>query len=875
MSLPRIKRTTGAWLGALIGLASLAAGNVAAMQRARSIHRATTHALAPCTAHWVGSWAASPSDASVDQPLVRQTVRMIIAPHLAGGAVRIHLSNRFGTSPVRLGPVTVATAGSGATVQAGSIRAVSFGGQRTVTIPAGGEIVSDATGFPVVPFRDVEVSVAVPELVAEPTEHFFTRQESYMTPPGSGDHTGDIDGTDFVLPTTQAYSHGWYFLDGLDVQAPGATGTVSTFGDSITDGFQGLYTVGSEDLRNMGDNGRYPDDLARRLLAAEIPLSVLNAGIGSNQLLHDAGPPGNGGPSGLSRFTADVLDRPGVTDVIVLDGINDLSQNPPATAAQVIAGLERLVAMAHARGIRIQLGTITPAGGVENPNWNPKVGEPAREAINTWVRTQRVADGVVDFDAAVRDPADPTRIDPRYDGSDHLHFNALGYRAMASAVSLSALARPSCGTAASTARIAPHGSPISVVSKQQLDPRLTEYRLRTPALKSPTPLRVLLPGGYASHPDTRYPVLYLLHGCCNYGGSGAASWTTSGDAEAATAKQPLIVVMPDDGEGGMYTDWYNDAAGGDPKWETYDIDQLIPWIDSNFRTITARRGRAIAGLSMGGFGAISYAARHPDLFAFAASFSGIVDNHDSLGDFQTFDEGLAAQDGGIPGSAWGPYATDSIRWEAHNPVDLASNLQGLKLELRTGDGTPGGPYGGGPDPIELTAHRENVVLNQTLDGLGIPHVWDDYGAGAHAWAYWDHDLEETLPDVMATFADPPPPPAPVNFTAVEPSYETYGWQVAVNRQALEFSTLSVASRRGFALSGSGNATVTTPAIVAPNASAQITITTHTGSTTTQRLRADGRGRLLIHVPLGPPNAEQEGLPGAVTRVYRTSVSIQP
>jgi S-formylglutathione hydrolase FrmB len=419
------------------------------------------------------------------------------------------------------------------------------------------------------------------------------------------------------------------------------------------------------------------------------------------------------------------------------------------------------------------------------------------------------------------------------------------------------------------------GSPISVVSVQQLDARLTEYVLRTPALSSTTPLRVLLPTGYAQHPRERYPVLYLLHGCCNYGTSGAASWTTAGDAEAATTKLRLIVVMPDAGEGGMYTDWYNNGAGGDPKWETYHVDQLIPWFDSHFRTIATRQGRAIAGLSMGGFGAMSYAARHPDLFVFAASFSGIVDNHDSLGDYQEFDEGLAAQDGGIPGSLWGPFTTDSIRWEAHNPVDLAMNLRGLRLEMRTGNGWPGGAYGGGPDPIEMTAHGESVVLNQALDDLKIPHLWDDYGAGAHAWAYWDHDLQESLPDMMATFADPPASPAIVNFTAVEPDYEGYGWQVELQRPVLEFSTLSGASRSGFSLSGSGSATVTTPAIFEPRRLADIRITTQMGATTTHKLRADRSGRLVIDVPLGPPNPEQEGLPGAVTDVFHTSVSIGP
>jgi S-formylglutathione hydrolase FrmB len=419
------------------------------------------------------------------------------------------------------------------------------------------------------------------------------------------------------------------------------------------------------------------------------------------------------------------------------------------------------------------------------------------------------------------------------------------------------------------------GSPISVVSERQLDARLSEYVLRTPALSTTTPLRVLLPTGYAKHPRRRYPVLYLLHGCCNSPASGAASWTTAGDAEADTAKLPLIVVMPDAGEGGMYTDWYNNGAGAEPEWETYHVDQLIPWVDSVFRTVAARPGRAIAGLSMGGFGAMSYAARHPDLFVFAASFSGIVDNHDALGDFQQFDEGLAARDGGIPGSLWGRFATDSIRWEAHDPADLAMNLRGSSLQLRTGNGMPGGAYGGGPSRTEMLAHRESVVLDQALDDLKIPHLWDDYGAGAHAWAYWNHDLQESLPDMMATFASPPAPPATVNFTAVESDYEVYGWQVSLQRPVLEFSTLSDARRSGFSLSGSGSATVTTPAILRPGQPVVITSTMQTGATTIRKLQADHKGRLVIDVTLGPPNPEQEGLPGAATHVYHTGVSIGP
>jgi lysophospholipase L1-like esterase len=403
-------------------------------------------AAAVCPSHWVGTWAASPSDASVQQPLADQTLRMIVGPHLAGDTVRVRLSNRFGTSPVTLGPVTVATAASGAAIVPGSLRKVTFAGRPAVTIPAGREVVSDPAPFAVRPFEHVAVSVAVPGAIAQPTEHFFTRQQSYLTPSGTGDHSGDAAGAAFALPTNGVYSHGWYFLDGLDVRAPGTTGAVSAFGDSITDGVQGLHTIATEDQSHNGDDGRYPDDLARRLLAAGRPLSVLNAGIGSNQLLKDAGPGlSNGGQSGLSRFTADVLDRPGVTDVIVLDEVNDIAQpSSPATAQELIDGLRKVIAMAHARGVRVQLGTITPFGGVMNPFFDHAVAEATRQRLNAWIRGRNEADGVVDFDAAVRDPTDPTRIDPRYDGSDHLHLNPLGYQAMAQAVPLDRLAGGRC-----------------------------------------------------------------------------------------------------------------------------------------------------------------------------------------------------------------------------------------------------------------------------------------------------------------------------------------------------------------------------------------------------------------------------------------------
>ncbi|HEY5317096.1 MAG TPA: GDSL-type esterase/lipase family protein [Solirubrobacteraceae bacterium] len=396
-------------------------------------------AATACAEHWVGSWSASPSGVSLTQPLADQTLRMIIAPHLGGSILRVHLSNRFGRAPVTLGPVTVGLAGSGASLVAGSERAVTFRGSSSVTIPVGAEALSDPVSLRFGAFRDLAISVYVPGLVADPDEHLSTRQTSYLSPRGSGDHAAQGSPTAFSRKTTQVFSTGWYFLDGVDVTAPGATGAVVAFGDSITDGYQAKRS-GLEQLSTIDTNGRYPDDLERRLIAAKIPLSVLNAGIGANQLLHSALPVA--GPSGLSRFAADALAQAGVRDVIVLEGINDIAAR--AGASKLIAAYEELISRAHAAGVAIQLGTLTPTGGAASPAYAVAAATSVRQQVNHWIRSQRFSDGIVDFDASVRDPHDPNAITPAYDGGDGVHLDLAGYRAMASAVNLRTLARPNC-----------------------------------------------------------------------------------------------------------------------------------------------------------------------------------------------------------------------------------------------------------------------------------------------------------------------------------------------------------------------------------------------------------------------------------------------
>jgi S-formylglutathione hydrolase FrmB len=317
-----------------------------------------------------------------------------------------------------------------------------------------------------------------------------------------------------------------------------------------------------------------------------------------------------------------------------------------------------------------------------------------------------------------------------------------GRRHLATVLAAAALA----GLAAAPARAADQG--IQLVSSQRLDGRLTELTLSTPALANPTQVRVLLPAGYRRQKPRRYPVLYLLHGA--FGND--RDWTDKGAAQRITAGRKLIVVMPDGGQGGWYTDWVNRGAGGFPEWETFHVGELVPWIDDRYRTLERRGDRGIAGLSMGGFGAMSYAARHPALFSWAGSFSGAVDIVNYLPVAAIVDL-EAPVDGGLPGDQFGDRVLAEPNWRAHNPWDLAENLRNTALVIDTGNGRPGplDPPNGSFDPIESGVHEMSASLHQRLLALGIPHTWNDYGPGTHSWPYWQRDLSEAVPSMMRSF----------------------------------------------------------------------------------------------------------------------------
>jgi S-formylglutathione hydrolase FrmB len=424
------------------------------------------------------------------------------------------------------------------------------------------------------------------------------------------------------------------------------------------------------------------------------------------------------------------------------------------------------------------------------------------------------------------------------------------------------------------------GHGLTVSSVKQLDPRLYSLYVKTKALPDPVDVRVLLPAGYDTHARRRYPVLYLLDGTSGT----AADWTTLGKAEQTVAGRQLIVVMPNidlNGNGGGWcTDWPNGAE----SWETFHIDQFLPWVDANLRTIPTRAERAIAGLSQGGFCSTSYAARHPDLFGVAVGYSGAPDIYYDPDARAGAKSVINATEVGLtgvpPDTFFGDQTSDGINWAAHDPATLAENLRWTKLYMYWGNGMDG-PYDtpgsmGAANGIEGLIWGDNNDFQKRIDSLGISAYFNDYGNGTHSWPYWARDLQWSLPEIMFDFAHPSPAPSPFTYTSADNAYSVYGWTVTTHRTAREFSTLESASSRGFALAGSGSATVLTAPVFRPGARYGVRLSGDTVSTHTVTLVAERNRRLEITVPLGPANPYQQDTAqaqAAGTTVYTTTVAI--
>jgi lysophospholipase L1-like esterase len=392
-------------------------------------------------AHWVSAWATSvhiplqfpgmPGEPSLED----KTIRMVVRPTISGSKLRIRFSNEFGTSALSIGAAHVALTDEDTKIQPKTDHALTFGGKPSVSIPPGAPILSDPVELSVKAFSEISISIFLPANPAVLTWHSPGQRQSYVA--GPGDLTANPE-----LPGAE-HKNAWYFLSSVEVWATASTTAILALGDSITQG------------TSMKANELYtdwPDQLARRLAGQEgSEIAVVNEGIGGNRVLHDAA-----GVSALARFDRDALAQPGVTTLFLLEGINDIGfprirfaefknlpaprENPFASqkvsAEEIIDGLKQIIGRAHAHGMRVFGGTLTP---FEGTNSYDAEGEVIRLEVNKWIRTTDAYDGIFDFDALVRDPAHPSRLQEVDDSGDHIHPSPAGYKAMAGSISLSRL----------------------------------------------------------------------------------------------------------------------------------------------------------------------------------------------------------------------------------------------------------------------------------------------------------------------------------------------------------------------------------------------------------------------------------------------------
>jgi lysophospholipase L1-like esterase len=366
--------------------------------------------------NWVGTWAAAPMACPVrsgEPSAGDSTYRNVMRVSIGGKALRVVLTNEFGNGDLTVGAAHVALDAGDGSMKRGTDHALTFGGHSSVTIPANGLMVSDEVPMSVAPLSTLSVAVYVTDQeIAARTCHALGMSTNYV-------NKGDT--TSIGAAKSARTVDSWNFVKGIDVIADKNSFAVVAFGDSITDGYGSTKDT----------NRRWPDVLAERLQKnpKTSEISVLNQGISGNRILRN-----QLGPNAISRFDRDVLAQSGAKYLIILEGINDVKWDDPtqlASADELIVGISQLITRAHSHGLTVFVGTLTPYGG--NEEFTEK-GEAARMALNNWIRTSGVPDGVIDFDQLTRDTSKPGAFDPRYDSGDHLHPGDAGYKAMGDAI---------------------------------------------------------------------------------------------------------------------------------------------------------------------------------------------------------------------------------------------------------------------------------------------------------------------------------------------------------------------------------------------------------------------------------------------------------
>ena len=389
---------------------------------------------------WIATWAASPQPTAPDRhrPLLNledQTVRERVRVSVGGPQICLRLSNEYGSSPLLVGAATVGVPTDPASVKPGSLQAVTFAGRDSVTIPAGAPVLSDPVAFPVTPGAEITISLYFPKRVSTPTLHALALKRAVVSQRGDHTRAEKIEAV--------AASESSILLSAVLVPAQPSHRLVVAFGDSVTDG----------DGSAMDADRNWPGDLIRRL--GKTPegskVAVVNAGIVGNRLLSDCflASAGCFSLSALARFDRDALALPGVTHIVLLEGINDIGfpgakigesylaePTDVRTAEELLGAYRQLISRARAHGVKLIAATITPFEGVDVPGYYSESKEAIRQTVNKWIRTSGSFDAVIDFDAVLRDPDHPSRLLPRFASEDHLHPNDLGYQAMADAIDL-------------------------------------------------------------------------------------------------------------------------------------------------------------------------------------------------------------------------------------------------------------------------------------------------------------------------------------------------------------------------------------------------------------------------------------------------------
>jgi lysophospholipase L1-like esterase len=373
---------------------------------------------------WVATWAASPfgfvafGPAAAPASFVNQTLRQKLRVSVGGDQVRVRFSNELGTTPLVIGAATLALAGSESAIDRASLHTLTFGGAPSITIPAGAPALSDPVDLALNDLAELAISIYLPDESAPATMHMG--RSAYVSAAGDFTQAPDLQGAE--LTTNHV------FLTGVYVHTRDNVAVVAALGDSITDGA----------ASTPHSYNSWPDHFSARVAADHI--AVVNHGISGNQILSDGA-----GTSALARFDRDVLSTPGLTHVIVLEGINDIGTggfNFPGTAGpapperraeDLIAGYRQLIARAHAKGLKIYGGTLTPFEGTFAGYYTPAKDE-VRLEVNNWIRGSGEFDGVIDFEAAIRDEANPRVMRAEYDSGDKLHPGDAGYRRMAEAI---------------------------------------------------------------------------------------------------------------------------------------------------------------------------------------------------------------------------------------------------------------------------------------------------------------------------------------------------------------------------------------------------------------------------------------------------------